>query len=559
MQLKSSLDVDSSKDTVAFSLETDKLQYYMQRDTPVLLVLVDLKTKNCSSLFIQEYVYEKLDTAKPLWRQQKTVALDIPTENMWTNWIHRAKEIAFTGQFYLMIKKLSSTDTETMLKWKTNLDSIKVLEEFSKSLTITASQMELDLAARYDTEGEQEQSLQKLLSVYKKLDADPKQRLSALESLVWYYNPTSKDENRTLFELSMQGLKLADAVGDRLHSQYFRGISMQAVYFKMVNDLTNEMLLQKLSYASKSVFEFFTITSIRDTSLKLAVLGQDFVTNLRTVEQERYYGASADLLRRYGLMMLYLYQCYVVWIQANHIDDLLKSAENSLDLALKMCQHANWSILECMVLDGMATLYHFKNDINNRRSVLNRFQEIAKRLGHKGLTKQAEKKWQFYEASGRFITGPSDIPPSREEDFEKRSEEEMDRMHRRLLEAGGIDVNGDGELSGLARIGLKDRNPERVLKHCEHLHVEVVNYGPVWDMVGLPTTGTKLLYCDLKDTFLTGWTLDGIFHEFEGTYCSKCNSCSPRAADWKWSYRWQREREQPDKMKAILKKVRGFG
>ena len=98
VQVKSSQSVDVAGNVIRFSIETDKGSYYMERDVPVLLVLVDLKTKIPYMLFIQEYVYEKLNTSKPLWNQQKTIVLEIPTANTWPSSIDVAREIALGGQ-----------------------------------------------------------------------------------------------------------------------------------------------------------------------------------------------------------------------------------------------------------------------------------------------------------------------------------------------------------------------------------------------------------------------------------------------------------------------------
>jgi hypothetical protein len=253
-------------------------------------------------------------------------------------------------------------------------------------------------------------------------------------------------------------------------------------------------------------------------------------------------------------MMLYLYQSLILWVDRSQIEDLLGSAETSLNIGMKVSEYMKWDELQCIILDSMAMLYHFRNDLDRRKLALEQFKDIAKRSGHKGLLIQAEMKAETYEKAPRFITGPKDLQQSR--NFDDLSDEEIDEMHKRALKAGGIDLNGKDELSRLARIGLRDRNPGRVLKHCEHLYVDILSYGPVWDMVGLPTTGMKLLYCKLKDCFLDAWTLDELLSEFKEEYCSKCDSHSPRPTDWKWSYRWQRERTQPEKMKTILKKLR---
>ena len=78
------------------------------------------------------------------------------------------------------------------------------------------------------------------------------------------------------------------------------------------------------------------------------------------------------------------------------------------------------------------------------------------------------------------------------------TDEEEEKTLKHLLETGGIDIASNDDLAELAKIGLKDRNPERILKFCENLHTEIVNYGPIWDMVGLPSTGTKILFCEKR-------------------------------------------------------------
>jgi len=67
---------------------------------------------------------------------------------------------------------------------------------------------------------------------------------------------------------------------------------------------------------------------------------------------------------------------------------------------------------------------------------------------------------------------------------------------------------------------------------------------------------SEMLCCELKNCALEGQTLDELLRDFKEEYCSKCDSRSPRPTDWKWSYRWEREREQAEKMKFILKKLR---
>jgi hypothetical protein len=554
IQLKSTESLDLAEGVIRFSIETDKVSYYMERDVPVLLVLVDLTTKTPYMLFVQEYVYEKLNITKPAWKQQKTVTVEIPTSNFWANSIAAAKEIALSGPFYLAIKKLSSVDTETTLKWKTSSDVLQNLEEFTKLLDTKALEVNLDLATRYSRDGQEEKSFNKLLATYSESKTDQKSRLKAIEGLVWHYNPVKEDENRILFELSLEGGELAKTMGDKPHFLYMSGILLQTTFFKVVNDLTKQKLLQKLSQESKTNFESIIGIAILETSQKLAQIAADFVTNMRTAETERYYTLFTDMIRRHAEMMCYLYQSLILWVDRSQIEDLLQSAETDLNIGMKICEYMKWNELQCFMLDARAMLCHFKNDLDGRKLALQQFKDIATKIGHKGLLIQEKTKSELYAKAPKFIEGPKDIRGPT--DLDDLSDEEINLMHEKLLEAAGIDPNGEDQLSQLAKIGLRDRNPERVLKHCEHLHVEVSTYGPIWDVLGLPTTGWKLLYCQLKEFFLEGLTLDEALEEFKAKYCIKCDSHSPRPTDWKWSYRWQRERAQPEKMKDILQKLR---
>ena len=107
-------------------------------------------------------------------------------------------------------------------------------------------------------------------------------------------------------------------------------------------------------------------------------------------------------------------------------------------------------------------------------------------------------------------------------------------------------------LAQLAKIGIRDRNPERVLKYCESLYTEIINYGPIWDSVALPSTGTKILFCDKKGRAIVGRELDRLLEEMHREFCKECTDHKPRPADWKWTHKWHRERGQPDLMKKYI-------
>ena len=53
-------------DHVSFRLKVNHLRYYMQRDDPIILVVVDIKDIKCYWIYLQKYVYEILNISNPL-------------------------------------------------------------------------------------------------------------------------------------------------------------------------------------------------------------------------------------------------------------------------------------------------------------------------------------------------------------------------------------------------------------------------------------------------------------------------------------------------------------
>lgn len=86
IQLKGTENYKKDNSNVKFSISTDYLKYYYNKMyVPVFLVVVDTITEEYCWLFVQKYIHEKLNVKKPNWKSQKTVTVDIPIENTFSN------------------------------------------------------------------------------------------------------------------------------------------------------------------------------------------------------------------------------------------------------------------------------------------------------------------------------------------------------------------------------------------------------------------------------------------------------------------------------------------
>jgi hypothetical protein len=137
------------------------------------------------------------------------------------------------------------------------------------------------------------------------------------------------------------------------------------------------------------------------------------------------------------------------------------------------------------------------------------------------------------------------------------SEDEIDRFYAQQAAGLGVDLNDpDNEIAEIVRIGIKDRDPTRVAKHCEHIHVLIESYGLPGEMLGLPTAGTKRVMCLKYGHSVSAMRLDDAFESFRqppahGACRVSCDSCvdkTPLPYKWRWSNEWSHH--QDDRLRA---------
>ena len=128
---------------------------------------------------------------------------------------------------------------------------------------------------------------------------------------------------------------------------------------------------------------------------------------------------------------------------------------------------------------------------------------------------------------------------------EQMSLEEEARMIRAMAASLGVDVDDPSdEIARVARIGLTDLDPTRVLRTCEHLFLAVGAHGLPAMMLGLPSAGSKTLWCTLHGHGIGGMQLDGSMEYMEREHCAACGDRRPRPEGWRWSRPWQMQQHE---------------
>jgi uncharacterized protein DUF4365 len=110
----------------------------------------------------------------------------------------------------------------------------------------------------------------------------------------------------------------------------------------------------------------------------------------------------------------------------------------------------------------------------------------------------------------------------------------------------GIDLSdkNDPLVRGL-EIAVRDDNPERALRTCEHMVMSLGATGPtarrIAALFATQRAGSKILHCALHNYHLEARDLDSALTDFKSRYCNSCPDRAPRPTDWKFTGAIQRE------------------
>lgn len=137
--------------------------------------------------------------------------------------------------------------------------------------------------------------------------------------------------------------------------------------------------------------------------------------------------------------------------------------------------------------------------------------------------------------------------------------EMLEQIVRQMAHGLGIDLDDPNDrIADIVQVGLRDANPERVVRDCAHLVVQLGSSGVPAQMLGLPTAGFKNIGCRKHGYRSSGFSLDDLYGFFKSRHCDECPDRDPHPLDWKWTHAWQRDQElgwqQDQRMREQLQK-----
>jgi len=533
---------------VSFSLSIERLRYYMRQvEIPVILVVVDITTKKVFWKSLQDDELLRSTLQQALEKFQSNISIHIsvsdtlpekPTEllesvenNM--NWLRVSALSRMTSPIDSLINKSSADILSEMLE-KTKLLNFHIYNENFERLYVKGEFDELFSVAKDVINSPTEKAETRFVSglyiervylqkVNHKSDEFQKLSFNLFVYLIQIVREGKAPEHIRLYAiLLIRSLMLKISVDTDFHYYLSAKMSENDFLTKWAVDYARSLVIMR---AAKEVQKTIHLVNRIITSNNKFVLLEALP---RVVPRLSVF---AHRLNMDGLNE-----------QADYIYSWMKFC---IDLALDLSKHVGHEnfLAEIIVLNAS-----FKINTEDASKYLDESFELAKTIKSESIRNSAIDTIAKFRDN--LAQENSDLSPSEEIEF-----------YRDRAKALGMNVDDpEDQMGRIINQGLKDYNPERVIKDCKHLLVFPSSaQGLPARMVGLTTAAMKWIYCLKKGHVVGGWSLDDIYISpiehlgFKSKYCDGCSSNEPREGDWKWSSRWQND--EVEKHKDIIIKI----
>lgn len=545
IQLKGKEKYRETPKFIKIQFETDKLVYYMTKvPFPVFLIVVHTRKKEIHWIFIQKYVNEILKKENPEWMKQKTVTVNIPKKNVFKD-AKKIEIMAREGMEYTHQLVFGIPNWSLSFKTRGALDDINKFEKERKRHFREQNEMDLQLALQYFELADKEKSGEMFLDVFTRTQKDKDsvlEHLSSTAGMISLYSPIKTEDQDEIINMASYGYEIAEKINNNRFKCQFKGLRLEASYYKVKDKIFKKQMLQKIPRSEKgigkgvnSLLHLFQSQDYND----LLEISSEYSKNLHESFENKEYLVALDLLIRSIQINLYSYMDSTRQQSKDELKPLLAHISDLINNATVLAEELDHIGYQCEVLKYKTTLFFVQND-KEYKDIIQSMMSLATKNNMQYYVKASEDLLK--ECNRPFPEGPEDwskLLPSHEE----RSDDEIDEMYRILAEGAGINLDSDDPDATIVNIGLADRNPERILKNCSNLEVATGSCGIPGITIGLHTAGSKFLFCK-HGTGFYGLKLDDLYQEFiKKGYCQDCEHQDPMPNDWKWSIEWQQRKD----------------
>ena len=544
VQNKSS--INTKIDKAIEDLNVDDWTLYLGQRIPVLIVKYDISKKLFYWEIAQDYLWDVIEKEDPNWSRQKTKRITLIKT---INDLDDIKRAIFTSQaritrhhsLNLAIGEGIKVDEEELRE----LTRIKGLDEY-KTLSLKESYFK-------SKAGEIEKSIELLMDVYNSPKND-ENKIWSIIGIIYGLNRMDSELNKRIVTLSDEAIKLSEDLKLQSLKDFVIILRNQAILVSIVRKMSEiQMGLKIQETQGEQLFSFFynqEFIKLNEFHQKITGEINRSLKNLLSSKDIYYYLASLPILIEIVTLQITVFAVFnqkIIEEEKNGRKQLIEQC----DFVLSKISHIE---LRKMLFKSLANYYYW---IKEYKKAIKCMTEAIK-LG------VDDKDISFVKENSEILEGmkakpnPYEVP--RHGDVGKMTMSEYQDITRDLLHAQGINLKSGDKTTSAIRMALEDMNPEEYFKHCSKLHMKYLNTSPGGRSIGLPSMGSKFIWCQHCKTSSSGFNLNLIFNFFVEENCKDCKYVDKRNASWECIFDWVKKQENDAEFAKVVENLKSnFG
>jgi len=560
VQLKGTISPQYKDASLCLPFEVDKLIHYSEKvKRPVFIIVADLINNACLWLYAQRFIREVLRASNPHWYLQGSVTLHIPKANKLPETLEYLVQATKTGTKEEFIQQFGRPTLRLALEIEDKLGDPKAIAEAIKQNDYESASVRFDLIDACFEADNRDHALLELENLFEstKKGEMPEIHIESAARLaleLGVLNPWFK--NNVLEKC----VNILDQALSRSEECAHKGIVLVA-------RATKTLLFLLFSFRCVVESQFFIDIATRSKSgmegmlnlqkaqhwMDLQAADDDLRSLIRESIESNEIKAACIIATRLAQAYSTVYPMIRIWEGEEISYPIASSAKQLLEYAEKIALSLGDPGLRCLVMQTKAHLQFVTFD-RSYESTLVEMKNIALSAKLRPFVKAADALLQDMKSNEDLF----EQKPNTDENQAPLSLEEEEAMIRSVAEMTRVNLEDDNDpVAQTINLAIRDLNPERILKFCEHLHMLYTDVGGIFaEMYGLGSAGGKLVYCEIKDKAMEGMQLDGIIELLKWQLCEGCEKQSPRPEDWHWTREWHRERlaNMPEGLKRYLQR-----
>lgn len=414
-------------------------------------------------------------------------------------------------------------DKEKMIEW------VKISRNKQYSAEIMAANKLLE---QFDDE---QKAVQAYDQVYRKASAegDQQNELSAIYGLVSIRGKVPEPDPE-LFGLVERGIKLATTLGSRdalAQIEAQKAVMIQSVILARYRHLQLSTLVMKATGTLDAV-----LPQMQEEEAALKGLGVEFRDTAIHAGTHAFESGNARVMGIVMMLIGFAMGMAAFQYKAFQIDTkaYAESAESLLESAREIFVGLGDENLLAYAENYLAIYWWSMSDKDKAQAHAKAARELAQKTKNKFIEARTAETLEQLE---RGYLPPTEIKK------EEYTPELQERSLRFIVKELGFDIDTPKDKQDIAvAIGIKDMNPERVLKYCQYMAVNQLTTSFLGQMIGISTIGPKRISCVKYGYGMEGFDLDYVSDGFKKQFCDTCPSRKPRDVSWKWSLEWEKNK-----------------